>query len=57
MSEAEDLKLLVKGWEKMPFELPLYERFLICCNRTVESELFVSFLKTWMDDGLLLVAP
>ena len=26
-AEAGVLKLRVKGWEEMPFELPLYEKF------------------------------
>ena len=26
-AEAEVLKLRVKGWEEMPFELPWYEKF------------------------------
>ena len=55
-AEAGVLKLRVKGWEEMPFELPLYERFLVCCNLTLESELFVSFLKSWRQDSLWLVS-
>ena len=57
MAEAEVLKQPVKHWEEMAFELPLYESFLVCCNSTLESEFFLSFLKRWKEDGLWLVAP
>ena len=57
MAEAEVLKRPVKHWEEMAFELPRYESFLVCCNTTVESEFFLSFLKRWKEDGLWLVAP
>ena len=56
MAVAEVLKLRVKGWDKMAFELSLYERFLVCCNRTVESEFFLSFLKCWKQDKMWFVS-
>ena len=56
VAEAQVLKQPVKHWEEMAFELPLYESFLVCSNRTVESELFVSFLKSWRQDSLWLVS-
>ena len=55
-AEAGVLKLRVKGWEEMPFELPGMRSSPVCCNRTVESELFVSFLKSWREDSLWLVS-
>ena len=55
-AEAGVPKLRVKGWEEMPFELPLYDKFPVCCNSTVENELFVSFLKSWRQDSLWLVS-
>ena len=56
VAEAEVLKRPVKHWEEMAFELPLYESFLVCCNSTVESEFFPSFLKSWRQDSLWLVS-
>ena len=56
MAEAEVLKRPVKHWEEMAFELPLYESFLGCCNSTVESEFFLSFLESWKQDILWLVS-
>ncbi len=55
-AEAEVLKRPDKHWEEMEFELPLYETFLVCCNSTVESEFFLSFLKSWRQDSLWLVS-
>ena len=55
-AEAEVLKRQVKCLEEMAFELTLYESFLVCCNSTVESEIFLSFLKSWKQDSLWLVS-
>ena len=56
VAEAEVLKRPVKHWELMAFELPLYESCLVCCNSAVESEFFLSFLKSWTQDSLWLVS-
>ena len=56
VAEAEVLKRSVKHWEEMAFELPLYESFLVCCNSTVESEFFLSFLKSCKQDKMWFVS-
>ena len=56
VAEAGVLKWPVTHWEERAFELPLYESFLVCCNSTVESEFFLSSLKSWRQDSLWLVS-
>ena len=55
-AEAEVLKRRVNCWEERAFHLPLYENFPVSCNSTVESEFFLSFLKSWKQDSLWLVS-